>query len=89
MSSTSAQPQAHAPGTMFLTAFKLSFYAGIDSELCGIGTPVVIREGTEVVVDRQAHRTPTRLLVRTVGDPCLWAWVWTDMLVPPLQEQEQ
>lgn len=76
----------YTPGTQFQTRFKFSFYGGMDDSLCGIGTPVAVPEGTPVVIAQQGRsHNAQRLLVRTVDTPSLWAWMWTDMLVTPME----
>lgn len=73
------------PGTVMRTAMKCCFYAAMDRYECGQGDPVPVRAGEPVVIHQKGH-VSTRLLVHTVTTPHLWAWVWSDILEVPLQE---
>ena len=73
------------PGTVMRTTMKLRFYAAMDRYECGEGDPVLLRAGEPVVIYLKG-RVPTRLLVHTVSTPHFWAWVWSDILEVPLQE---
>lgn len=73
------------PGTVMRTTMKLRFYAAMGLYECGEGVPVLLRDGEPVVIYLKGH-VPTRLLVHTVSTPHFWAWVWSDILEVPLQE---
>lgn len=73
-------------GTIMCTAFRSAGYPGVGgSDLTCTGGAQPIAEGALVTIHTVGH-AGDRLLVHTVDEPILWAWVWSDMLETPLQE---